>query len=236
MDPIDNDEQEAGFFVRHRIKLIVATLAVLGTGLMIGLGSGIERTEVAKPGPQVVNITVPPPPPPPPPPRPRDPRPEPPPEAREMVEMEAVNEPDQSPDPAPAGDAPLGTGVVGDGPPDGFGLGTAPGGGGGFYGGTGTRSSTGNAWSRYGYHVQTGIQNALSAHPRTRTLALAARLRVWVDANGRIERVELGRDSEATPDVVAALREALLGTQLGGEIPRDLPQPVVLRLDARRPT
>ncbi len=236
MQPIDNDEEEAGFFSRHRIKLIVAALALAGIVLLVVLGSNVERTEIVKPGPQVVNITVPPPPPPPPPPRPRDPRPEPPPEAREMVEMEAISEPDDAPEPAPAGDAPLGTGVVGDGPADGFGLGTAPGGGGAFRGGTGARSGAGSALGRYGYQVQTSIHGALASHPRTRTLSLGAKIRVWIDANGRIERVEIDRSAAATPEILAAVREALLGVQVRGQAPADMPQPVVLRLDARRPS
>ncbi len=235
MQLIDNDDPEAGFLRRHRIKLTVAALSLCGVVLLVAFGSGPNRPTFAPPAPQIVNIVVPPPPPPPPPPpRPREPRPE---QAQDqqMVAAEATNEPEEAPSEAPpAGDAPLGTGVVGTGPADGFGLGTAPGGGGGYYGGGSRSGGTGSALGRYGYQVQTSIQSALSAHPRTRSLVLDGRLRVWVDANDRIERVELAGDAVA-PDQITAVREALYGLQLRQAPPSGTPMPVVLALRSRRP-
>lgn len=234
MQPIDNDDREASFLRRHRIKLTVAALSVGGVVLLVAFGSGPDRPKFVAAPPQIINIIVPPPPPPPPPPpRQREPRPE---QAQDlqMVAAEASNEPDEAPSESPpAGDAPLGTGVVGDGPADGFGLGTAPGGGGGFYGGTTRASGTGSALGRYGYQVQTSIQSALSAHPNTRSLVLDGRLRVWVDANDRIERVELAGTDVAT-DQITAVREALFGLQLRQSPPAGTPMPVVLSLRARR--
>lgn len=236
MQPIDSDDSEAGFFRRHRIKLTVAALAVVGVGLLATFGVGPEKPERPAPAPHIVTITVPPPPPPPPPPKPREPRPEPPSEQQQMIAQEAVTEPDPAP-PAEAApsDAPLGTGIKGDGAPDGFGLGTS-GGGGGFFGGrTGGGSGSGGRWGWYASQVQTVVQSALGAHPRTKSLSLDARVRIWVDANGRVERVEIARDSLA-PELVDALREALVGVQLRQAAPADMPMPIVMRVNARRPS
>ncbi len=234
MKPSPHKRRPASLFARHGIKLCVAACVVAGVVFFMVPGkksSGPERP----PAPRVVNIIVPPPPPPPPPPKPRELKPEPAREDQQMIMQETIAEAEQAPSNAPApSDAPLGTGVVGNGPADGFGLGTGPGGG-GLFGGGGARSSgSGSRWGWYAGQVQSGIQSALSAHPRTRALSLDTRVRLWLDATGRVERVELSGPG-IPPDVVVAVREALVGLQMRQTTPGDMPMPIVLRISARRP-
>lgn len=235
MEPIDQEERQAGFVGRHRIKLVVAACSVVGIVLLMVFGGGSDRPARAKVAPQVVAITLPPPPPPPPPPpKPREPRPETAPREEQMIMQEAITEPEEAPSEAPAAaEASLGTGITGDGPADGFGLGTS-GGGGLFGGGGGKGKGSGSRWGWYAGQVQYGVQTALGADPRTRLLALDVRVRIWVDETGRIERVELP-SSGLPADVVASVREALVGVQLRQAAPADMPMPIVLRVNARRP-
>lgn len=237
MKPAEPENFQEGFFSRHRLKLIVAGVVLGGGGVLFLLGRGTDTTTRAteRPATQIVNIVLPPPPPPPPPP-PREPRPETMREAREMIVQESIPEADDStPDEAPpANDAPLGTGITGNGPADGFGLGTGPGDGRLFGGQSGRSGGTGSVWARYGNRVQADIQNALSMNPETRALEFESRLRVWVDDAGRIERVELGSGT-ASPAILASVRSVLLGLPIQQTAPADLPMPVVLQLRARRP-
>jgi periplasmic protein TonB len=235
MDPINHHNRGAlAWLLRN--KLVIAITAVVG-GVVVALisGSSGRPKHTKPPAMQMVAIALPPPPPPPPPPPRREPEPAPMQEEQMMIPQETVTEADAKPDEAPApADASLGTGIKGDGPADGFGLGTS--GSGNFFGG-GTGRTAGGGGSRWGWYagqVQSGIQTALSSHPRTRALALDTRVRVWLDANGRVERVEVPR-SDAAPDVIEAVRAALLGVQLRQSAPEGMPMPIVLRISARRP-
>ncbi len=235
MERIDADEVKAGFLRRHRIKLTVAALAAVGVFLLVAYGPKGSSGPALAPAPKVVSITLPPPPPPPPPPpKPREPRPETPQDQTEqMIAQEPVAESEPQPSADSASDAPLGTGVTGDGPADGFGLGTKSGGGGLFGGGPRTGGS-GSRWGWYASQVQSSVQSALGAHPKTRSLALDTRVRIWLSSDGAIERVELPRSvSEAER---AALSEALVGVKLRQAAPADMPMPVVMRVNLRRPS
>ena len=225
------DDNEGGLASRHRIKLTVGAFVVVGLGvyLVTRHDSGPRR-----PAPTIQTVAIvapPPPPPPPPPPRPREPRPQP--DApQQMIAQESV--PNEAPPPdAPApSSAPLGTGIKGDGP-DSFGLGTT-GGNGGMFGGTGNRGGSGGRWGWYASQVQSSIQSALAANPKTRSLSLDARVRIWVGADGGIERVELSGAS-ISAEATAAIKEALTGLPLRQTAPAGMPMPIVLRVSLRRP-
>src|SRR5262245_38439440 len=129
-------EEKPGFFRRHCVLTSVIGAAALGA--LVWFWSDLFPTK--KSGPMrkenVVLVNVPPPPPPPPPPVAPPP---PPPVEEKMIEQTPV---ENEPKPEPANDEPppadLGTGIRGDGPPDGFGL---TGRGGGRVGGTGSSST-----------------------------------------------------------------------------------------------
>ena len=224
------DDNEGGLARRHRIKLTVGAFAVVGLGVFLVTrhDSGPRRPA---PAIQTVSIVAPPPPPPPPPPRPREPRPQPD-AAQQMIAQEAVPNEVPPPDaPAPSS-APMGTGIKGEGGPD-FGLGIT--GGGTGFGGTGTRGGgSGGRWGWYAGQVQSSIQSALAANPKTRSLSLDARVRIWIAADGGIERVELSGAS-ASAEVIAAIKEALTGLPLRQAAPAGMPMPIVLRVSLRRP-
>lgn len=232
-------EEEPSFWWRGRW---VIGLLVVGGGAWLAQSAfkGPAAAPVPKPSPVKV-VTIQPPPPPPPPPKPLPPPPpknEPPPQEPKMVEQTPVNEPEDKPEePPPADDppAPLATGIAGDGPPDGFGL--AARGGGGTGSGSRGLGGSGRSASRWGWYagkVQTTLAEALRRHPRTREAVLNARVRIWPDATGRITRANLA-SSTGSAALDAAVTEALMGTMLPEPPPADMPTPIVLRINARRP-
>ena len=148
-----------------------------------------------------------------------------------FVPEEAADVPEE----APADDAPaaLGTGIVGDGPADGFGLGTK--GGGGKFGGIGGKGGAGSKYGAYAGKVQRSIADRLRSHKKTRTVQMSIKVRIWADANGRVTRAALS-GTTGDPQLDRALREEVLpGTQLPEAPPDGMPMPIVMRLTASRP-
>ncbi len=107
-------------------------------------------------------VAIKPPPPPPPPPPPQN---TPPPQQTE--EQTQVSEQDMKPaEQAPADPSPsLGTGLTGNGPPDGFGMGGKDK---GFIGGTGAGGGGGSRFGGYFTQVVQAITDALGRNPATR--------------------------------------------------------------------
>lgn len=152
---------------------------------------------------------------------------------------------DEPAEAAPAGEKPrddqLGVDADGEGAGDGFGLMSKRGGrdittlGGGGTGGTG--SGAGNSLSRfnlgaYGGLVRQRLQQELSAVAALRQQDYVAEASIWIDARGRIERVELLRAS-GFADIDSALRGAFAKMPLLPEPPAGMPQPLRLRVTAR---
>ncbi|MCX6970889.1 MAG: energy transducer TonB [Verrucomicrobia bacterium] len=226
-----DDEEEEGltFLQKHRIKLIVAAVVVAGAGAFFVMSP--KEAGKKKPTMTMVNIMPPlPPPPPPPPPPPKEQPPEPETVKEEKFVPETPPEPVAA-DPEPA---PMGTNVQGDGP-DAFGL--AKGGGGGMIGGRGTGKGGGGG-SKYGLYagqVQSRVVDALRNHKKTRAAALNVKVRIWLDATGRVTRATISGTS-GKPDVDAAIRDEILtGLQLQNPPPEGMPMPIVMRLSATRP-
>lgn len=233
----EREDEDDGFFARHRVKLIAVAVLALLAGLYF----------VPKPGPsapaprkaeRVVSITVPPPPPPkplPPPP----PKVEPPKEkmVKETQPREAKVEPKQQPksDPPPAA---LATGIKGDGP----GMAGLSGSGSGLGGGTGTGvgTGTGGTGSKFGYYagqVQKKIATALGANPKTKTAVIdKLEVRIWPDASGRITRASLAKSTGNAAVDEAIERQVLNGLQLDEPPPAGMKLPIVLRITATPPT
>ncbi len=233
----EDPEDDRTFFERHRL-LVVGVVLLVGAGLV-----GVWFKSASKSGRHtkqekitMVDIMPPPPPPRPTPvPTPPPPREEPPPpedqkmiEQAPLTESEKNEEPEEAPadDPAPA----LGTGIVGNGPADGFGLGRSGNGfGGGRRGGTG-----GSKWGRYAGMVQNQIAEAMRKHSRTRTASLRVEVRIWPDSTGRISRAELvGSTGDRSMDEILR-KEILTGLRLPQAPPPGMPTPIVLRLTAQK--
>lgn len=117
------------------------------------------------------------------------------------------------------------------GPGDVFGLAGKP--GGSAYGGGG---GGGSRWGWYASIVQSQIESALRANPRTRNAVMQLQIRLWADGTGRVNRVQLV-SSTGSSDLDAAIRNDVLGSLMLREPPpRDMPMPMVTRVTARRPS
>jgi periplasmic protein TonB len=227
------EDDDDGFFAKHRMKLIVLAVLAVGAGLYF----------VPKPGPsappprkaeRIVSITVPPPPPPqkpPPPPQKVEP-------PKEKMEKETqLREAKVEPKPQPKADPPptaLATGIKGDGP----GMAGLSGSGNGVGGGTGTGAGagTGGTGSKFGWYagqVQKKIASALSANPKTKTSSIdKLEVRIWPDASGRITRASLTKSTGSSEVDDAIERQVLTGLQLDEPPPAGMKLPIVLRITA----
>jgi TonB family protein len=128
----------------------------------------------------------------------------------------------------------MGTNLQGDGP-NAFGLGV--GGGGGMIGGTGTggRGGGGSKFGAYAGQVQSRVVDAFRNNKKTRAAALNIKVRIWLDATGRVTRATLSGTS-GKADVDAAIRDEILtGLQLQSPPPDGMPMPIVMRVSATRP-
>ena len=137
-------------------------------------------------------------------------------------EPEPVPEEAQSDEPPPGED--LGLDADGVAGADGFGL-RAKKGGRGLIGG-GDR----NRW--YAGVIQRSLQDLLAGNDDARGAKYAVVVKLWISADGRIERFELN-DSTGSTASDAALRKTLSGLQLSDSPPEDMPQPVKLRVVSR---
>jgi protein TonB len=231
----DEEDEEKSFLQRHRGVLIGGALLgmiVVGIAFLKPAGPSAPARRVAEP--PMVRIQLPPPPPPP------KVQPTPPPPEQKMVEQKPVAEEEKVMDkpkdePPKAKDEPpaLGTNIRGNGPADGFGLGSS---GNGFGGGP-SRGAGGSKWGWYAGQVQSRIAEALRSNPRTRTATIKSlQVRVWPDSSGRITRAQLvgSTGNQAVDDAIR--NEVLNGLRLQEPPPPGLPTPIVLRLTARRPS
>ncbi len=193
----------------------------------------------------VVNVqpAQPPKPPPPPPPQPAAPPKEIDAPQPNRVELNATDiPPPEAAPPSPGAPAagPLALAATGEGPGDAFNLVGNPGGrallsGGGLGDGSGGGLGRGDATARYAWYyakMQPDIEAALRGCKRLSSASVRMELRIWWDASGRITRVQPVRSGD--PAVDAEL-QTLVGLRLRQPPPSDVPMPVVMRLNARRP-
>jgi protein TonB len=154
----------------------------------------------------------------------------------------SLNEPAEA---APPGEKPhddqLGVDADGEGAGDGFGLTSKRGGrdittlGPGGEGGNGTALSSGMNrfnFGAYGGLVRQRLQSDLAAAAALRERDYVVVVWIWIDAHGRIERVELPHGS-GFADIDTAMRNVLAQMPLLPEPPSSLPQPLRLRVTAR---
>lgn len=169
------------------------------------------------------------PPPLPPPPPPAEPPPEPPPE-QTVSEPEPVAEPvpAEAPSPTPDASDPVSMDAAGQAGTDSFGI--QSGSGGGSIG-----SGRGGDNASYGRYLGYVLQQAVARDARLRRLAFQLQVDVWLQPDGRLERVELVRGSgnaEADAAVLDALRQ--LG-RLDQRPPASLDFPARVLIQGRRP-
>lgn len=239
MAETDQDD-EPGFFQRFRVLIVLGVLLMTGAGAYFAFQPKKEtKKKAAATTVSIMPVLPPPPPPPPTPPPTPPPQEQPPPDTPKQEEFQAEEKPEEKPEEAPKQEAPddpppLGTNIQGEGA-DNFGL--ARGGGNGLIGGTG-KGSGGSGSTKFGAYagqVQSRMLQALQSHKRTRSAALAVKVRIWVDSSGRITKATM-EGSSGDPAVDRAITsEVLPGVQLSQAPPADMPMPIVLRVNARRP-
>jgi protein TonB len=173
---------------------------------------------------QPVTLLKPPPPPPPPPKVEKPPEPE----IKEKIEQpepEPEPIPDTPPDEAPPRD--LGLDAEGTAGSDGFGLAARKGGTGLFGGGNG------NPFAWYGGLVKNGILNVLSSHDELRRKGYTAIVKVWLKADGSVERIELTKGSNDA-DIDELLSRLLNKFDRVAEAPPPgMQQPIKLKISSR---
>ncbi|MFM9888711.1 MAG: TonB C-terminal domain-containing protein [Burkholderiales bacterium] len=181
-------------------------------------------------------------PPPPPPPKPELKPPEPP-IKKEEVKLEQPKP--TPPEPARADEPPpskgLGVDAEGTGGADGFGLAANKGGaslidsapsapsGGVAIGGP----SGASRFLAYATQLQQQLQEALARHEKLRGVAFTAVVRVWLTAEGTIQRLEFS-DSSGNDATDSAIRTALADLGPLKQVPpAEMPQPVRLKITSR---
>ena len=203
--------------------------ALWGTVLLVVVGiagyfavSGLGGTKApAAPKVQEISLVQPPPPPPPP---PKVEEPPPPEQVIEQPEPEPEPVADEAPaDEAAPGDE-LGLDAEGGAGSDGFGL-RGKKGGRGLIGG-GDR----NRW--YAGVITRELQGLLADNEAAHGDKYAVVVKLWIAADGRIDRFEL-LDSTGSGDGDNALRKSLSALHLKDHPPEDLPQPIKLRIVSR---
>jgi TonB family protein len=158
------------------------------------------------------------------------------------VDLKPMDLPPEAPRPAAPAAGPLALAEAAEGPGDGFNLAGNPGGrgllsGGGLGDGTGTGlGGEDDLARRFGWYyarIASEIEETLRRNKQLTTASVRVELRVWADASGRIERVQLVQ-STGRPDLEAAL-QSVVGLRLKEPPPPDLPMPMIARFTARRP-
>ena len=131
------------------------------------------------------------------------------------------------PEPVKAPDEPppsLGSNIKGSGA-DGFGLSGSGNGGRVGFGGNG--HGGGKGFGAYAAQVQGRVAETLQRDARTRAAAFDLTVKLWLDGNGQVVRVE--------PSASGGPAAGLIGLRLAERPPEGMPMPIALRLRARRP-
>jgi outer membrane biosynthesis protein TonB len=236
MDQRDSSDESEGPVWRRYLLLgggsLLAVAAMVG-GIMV-LMSGDKNPPRKVNELQVTMIT--PPPAPPPPPSPPEQQPEQKmveqtPVKQEMIEERPVDIPKEAPPDAP--NDPM------DGPPsleaNTAGPGPLRGGKGGLIGGGGGGGGGSGKWGWYASIVQAQIEAALRSNEKTRHAVMRVKVRLWPDATGRVNRVQL-MSSTGNSELDAVIRDQILGGMtLREPPPKEMPMPIVMQVTARSP-
>ena len=219
--------EKRGFGAKYGFVIGVVVVGIVGVILFGKMFSGHSGPPPRK-AQEIVSIKLPPPPPtpPPPPPPPQDaPK-------QEMMRQEQLNEDDVKPEPQEAASPTIGTNVTGNGPADGFGLGSNKNG----FLGNGSKSPRANA-SKFGWYASMMIKSfteALNRNPRTKNASFDIEAKIWSDAGGRVTRAKLMSTTGDLAVDEAIKNEVLNGFQLKNPPPDDMPMPITMRLKAQR--
>ncbi|MGZ4959660.1 MAG: energy transducer TonB family protein [Methylomonas sp.] len=208
----------------HVPRIIGGLLIVVATYFIVKSISDLLGQKPAKNEKKIQPITLmKPPPPPPPPPKVETP---PPPEVKQKIEEpepEPEPMPDTPPDEAPARD--LGLDAEGSAGSDGFGL-AARKGGNGLFGG-------GNPFAYYGNLVKNDILKELNNHNELRRKGYTVIVKIWLSADGAVERFEMAKGSnDAEIDEILS-RSLDKFKKVAEPPPPGMQQPIKLKISSR---
>jgi periplasmic protein TonB len=194
-------------------------LIIMVIGLIIYFISNIkEKPEKKERKIQAISLSKPPPPPPPPPKVEKLPEPEP----EQKIEEQPEPEPEEIPDvadEAPPGD--LGLDAEGTAGADGFGLAARKGGKGLF--------GSGNPFAWYGNTLKNDIMNLLSDKEVLRRKDYTAIIKLWVEADGSIKRVELAKGTNDA-EIDALITKEIGKYKTKNPPPPGMEQPIKLKI------
>ena len=198
---------------------MLVVLAVVGGGIFMLVRHFLHQEAPAtKKVVQEIRVIRPPPPP------PEAPPPPPPPE--EKVDL---HEPEPQPDPVPSNEPPpgeqLGLDADGSAGSDGFGLAARK-------GGRDLLASGGSAYSWYAGLLKNEILGRLQDEKKVRSGSYSIQVRVWVRADGTIERIRFTQSS-GNGERDKAIEEAIGRIRVSQAPPVDMPQPISLRIASR---
>jgi len=219
-----DDRDDMTFLERHKLVLSVVALVVIGVGVYLLQSKFSKPGSSQHKGQEIVNVRLPASLPTPPPPAPTPP----PPEIKQdekMIEQAPVDDKEDKPDTPPEAPA-VTTNLTGTGP-DPFGLKAGS-------GGSSSLGSSSAQRSKYGWYaaqVQGTVSEALRKDPRMRKAAFNMKVRIWPDITGRVSRAKLAATTN-DPKLDEAITEALTGLQLKEPPPKDMPAPIVMRINA----
>jgi len=231
-------QRRAGFLRRNATSLgaavVLLSLLVLAVRWIASNRQGTSPRKVV----QFTFVSLPPPPPraPPPPPPPVPQKVEEPEVNRVNLKPQDLLPPDEPRQGAPSPAGPLALAEEGQGPGDGFNLAGNPGGRGLLGSGDGSADVGGGGGNPFGWYyaeLASEIEDAFRKQRQLSTASARVDLRVWVDAGGRITRIQLLR-STGDPQLDEAI-QSVVGLRLRERPPRDIPMPMIARLTARRP-
>jgi outer membrane biosynthesis protein TonB len=224
----DNENRDVTKTAWQKNRAWILTAGVLGAvvGGVFAFAPKKADTPPRKPMDAIVAITLPPLPPP-----IVQPTPTPEPKEQEMVKQDEII--DEEPPDEPTDDGPdIAATATGPGK-DSFGVG-------GRKPGSGTKKVIGSKntrgkYDRFAKGLQSFIADALRKHPKTMQATMTMNVRIWADQSGRVTKASLeGSTGDSTVD--AALRnDVLVGLQLNEPPPADMPMPIVMQVQGRRP-
>lgn len=214
--PKDEPESRAKKFVMPGIVIAVLLAGAFGIYHIVSGDSPKKRVL------ETVAIKLVPPPPPP----PKEPPPEPP----KMVEEQKIEQPVDKPMDSPKDEpppGPLALDAKGEAGSDAFGLGGKIGGADYTGGGGGTR------FGHFAVMIQDRVSRSLHDDDKLGSEKFRATLRLWLSEAGKIERVQLLRTT-GNSDIDSRIEQVIAAMpQLPESPPKDMPQPIVVRIGAR---
>jgi len=213
-----DDRAQKYRFVPALIGVAVLVFVAVGIFLVVRHFLSQEAPQTKKVVQEIRVIRPPPPPPEAPPP--------PPPPPEEKVDL---NEPEPEPDPTPSNEPPpaeqLGLDADGSAGSDGFGLAARK-------GGRDLLASGGSAFAWYAGLLKNEILGKLQDEKKVRSASYSIQVRIWVRADGSVERIHFTQSS-GNGERDKAIEEAITRIRLSQAPPADMPQPISLRIASR---